>query len=235
MVLQIRDFREKIGRLPYNLRTSHSFVHTSKPLSSTSGRPTCVEASSFITTFLTFPKRAVHTVSSADSWQTGKAVLCFTWLAAGRPTEQMECARLLNVTPVDRAGRPMQRPTVNLSQMPWVAGSFLSHHCLLGPCVLSPAKTGTFSPKTCQELVLLSFCLFVFKQPYSLDKGHVSQGGATPKRRLQSSHPPACSKTGRLVLSCPVADALRDCSGSRAFCLGCACSMCQASSTPRTL
>lgn len=77
--------------------------------------------------------------------------------------------------------------------------------------------------------------LFVFKQPYSLDKGHVSQGGATPKRRLQSSHPPACSKTGILVLSCPVADALRDCSGSRAFCLGCACSMCQASSTPRTL
>lgn len=68
----------------------------------------------------------------AGWWWRGKGHPCFTWWAVGRPAEHMECAKLLNVMSVDCVGRPMQRSTINLSQMPSVTGFFISHHCVLG-------------------------------------------------------------------------------------------------------
>lgn len=50
--------------------------------------------------------------------------------------------------------------------------AFICHHCILWLCVLLPAKTRTFSPKTCQKLAFF----FFLKEPCSLDKGRVSLG-----------------------------------------------------------
>lgn len=210
--MQIRDFREK--RLDGFLKTFRHLIHscTLKALF----------RYSFMNPFLAVPKRAVHAALAALA-ANGKSSPGFT-RPPGRPTEHTECARLLNVISVGCVGRPRQHPPTKPTQMTWVAGCLLSHHCLPGPVFSRQRRLEHSAPKHTRSSF---FFVFVFKQPYSLDKGHVSRGGATPKR-------PAHWKT-RLALSCSVTDALWCLSGSRAFCWGHACSVCQASSTPRTL
>ena len=67
------------------------------------------------------PKRAgafgIWATVSADVLAEGEKPprVSHGWLAAGRPTEPVECTRLLNVTSVDCVGRPMRRSTINLS------------------------------------------------------------------------------------------------------------------------
>lgn len=87
----------------------------------------------------------------------GEGAPCFTRLAVGRPAEQMGCAGLLNVASVDGAGRPGQRSTITRSQTHRLTGPFISHHRILWPCVLLPAKTRTFNPQHAGGSLLFPF------------------------------------------------------------------------------
>ena len=161
MLLQM-GISESLDSFPENCQTaSFTCVQSGGPLC-VSGRPTHVEASSF---FFFFPWHLPVLSKHAGTprpWAPASAALLAEgeklprishgWLAVGRPTEPVECMRLSNVTSVDLVGRPRRRTTINLSHRHWVTGSFISHPCVLRPCVLLPAETGTFGPQTCQKL-----------------------------------------------------------------------------------
>lgn len=124
--LQTRAFadggfqREEIGQLPLKPSDIPFFCAQGKaPSSLLAGSPPASKQAAFPHTFPCSLKRAV------TFWTCGHGVLAdgekvprvsqgWQW---GRPTEQRECAGLLNVMSVDGAGKPVQRPTINLSQM----------------------------------------------------------------------------------------------------------------------
>lgn len=114
--------REELGQLCRKL--SDCLIHVSAEqggLLCVNGRPTRVKASSFF--FFLTPSRALETCrdtrapASAALLAEGEKLpqISHGWLAAGRPTEPMECMRLSNVTSVDLVARPRRRATINLS------------------------------------------------------------------------------------------------------------------------
>lgn len=180
-----------------------------------------VEASRFVNPSPRSLQVQSRAASPADSWPRGQAAPCFTRPAAGRPgrpPEQMECARLLNVMSVDRVGRPMQRPTINLSPMHWVAGSFLSHHGLLGLVFSCQQRLERSAPKHARS----SFFLFGFCFEAAIQRGWGTcvTRGCHPKAPSPEQPPPARSKTGRSVLSCPL-EVAREASRDPELCVLC--------------
>lgn len=117
------DFRE-LGQLPRKLSDCliHVCAERGPPLCQREAHPCRSQQLFFFSRHLpVLSKRA----GTPRPWAPASAALLAEgeklprishgWLAAGRPTEPVECMRLSNVTSVGLVGRPRRRTTINLS------------------------------------------------------------------------------------------------------------------------
>lgn len=120
-----------------------------------------------------------------DSWRTGRSCPVFHTASggeAGRANGMCQALKCHVCGLSWQAPAELHNKPVTDALPHW---AFICHHCILWSCVLLPAKTERSASKHARSLLFF----FFLKQPCSSDKGTCVTRGASPRRRLHSSHP----------------------------------------------